>query len=248
MNIRLLALLLDEDLTQNSGLIIEGADLIQVLSTHFPTLVPKLKELGVQIDKLKMIGRGDKGTAFSDGNLVVKVTEDKNEARASANLMGYTTPGIAHILFVGQFADEIQYQEEGDEEPIETLYYVIVQELVPDINLSAQEREIIELIGEFMLEYNNIIPWHWKTPFSVEIVKRMIYRHGLQKHQKNYQSPIADNIITQILTTLLKLWKQYNVKVLDIQPANIGKDASGNYIMFDLGVSESPKTGIEHVA
>jgi len=55
-----------------------------------------------------------------------------------------------------------------------------------------------------------------------------------------YMSPTADKIITQILSTILRMWRDKKVMILDIKADNVGKDEAGNYVLFDFGVSDSP--------
>ena len=238
--IKQIADLIDEDIRTRTHLIIEhcllfeGEDLIDVLSAHFESLPEVLAKAGVEIDNLRMIGRGDKGTAFSDGNVIVKVTEDAREAMASANMLGKKLNGVNNIHFVGKFPKEIPYQEEGDEEPIDTRYYVIVQDQL-ETGLSTREGKIADLVGDFLLDYYDKIKW----PFDSEKMVQNVYRYGYQKHKENFMSPSASTMIKALLDAAMGL-NSVGIKFFDINSGNVGKNTKGNYTIFDLGISDAP--------
>lgn len=215
-------------------LMFEGTDLIDILSTHFKSLHKVLEKSGVNVGSLKMVGRGDKGTAFSDGKVIVKVTEDSREAMSSANMLGKKIKGVNNIHFVGKFPKEIPYQEEGDEEPIDTRYYIVIQDLL-DTRLSSRESEIANLVGDFLSTYYNRIKW----PFDVKKMINNVYHYGYQKYSKNFISPQHSAMIGDLLNAVISL-NSIGVKFFDVSSENVGKNIKGDYTIFDLGISDSP--------
>jgi serine/threonine protein kinase len=241
MTPRLLALLITENITRNNGLILEGADLVDVLTKEFPSLPQILQQQKVNISNLRMIARGDKGTAFTDGRVVVKITEDQNEAHASANIQGQTIPNVNKIHYVGKFMKAIPYQEETDEEPLETEYYIIIQDLL-HTKLTAQEQNVANILGQFMLKYYMKLSW----PFDLNKVLDIFYKYAYMKTHDNLKSPTADLMVKQILSALLRL-KEKGITVLDIKDDNVGKNDNG-YVLFDLGISKSPHIHIPTIS
>ena len=223
-------------------LILEGADLVDVLSKHFPNLDKVLQKHNINSSNLEMIGRGDKGTAFTDGNVVVKVTEDKREAMASANLIGSDIPNVNNIHAVYKFSKDIPYQEEGDEEPIETPYYLIIQDML-DTNLDRNEAAAAEAVGNFLIDMNRRLPW----PFNPSALVNHVKNHHYMKKREMLGGPSVDNAIESLLGAVSNLYAKKHVKLLDVSSDNVGKDASGNLTLFDFGVSESPKLAFKAI-
>jgi len=219
-----------------SNVLSEGPDLLAVLANEFPGLQEVLSKF-TNPSKLKMIGMGDKGTAFSDGKVVVKVTEDPREAAASANIVGLDIPGVNKIYHVGEFAREVPYKDVHDDEPIPTKYYLIVQDLLTT-NLSTREKEIIDLLGKFLSD-NKI-----SYPFDVTKMANAVYNYGYMKDHKMYKSPTADAILSRLLGTMLQLYAKRTIELGDVSSQNVGKDVNGNLKIFDLGLSSSPKIGL----
>ncbi len=233
--------MITEDISKNNGLILEGADLVDVLTKEFPSLPHILQQQKVNINQLRMIARGDKGTAFTDGRVVVKITEDQNEAHASANIQGQTIPNVNKIHYVGKFMKAIPYQEETDEEPLDTEYYIIIQDLL-QTRLTAQEQNVANILGQFLLEYHRKLSW----PFDLNKILDVFYKYAYVKTHENLKSPTADLMVKQILSALLRL-KDKGITVLDVKDDNVGKDG-GNYVLFDLGISESPHIQIPTIS
>jgi hypothetical protein len=221
------------------GILLEGPDLLNVLLKQFPGLKDTISQYA-DINNLKMIGMGDKGTVFSDGNVVIKITEDASEAIASGNLVGIDIPGANKILLVKQFARPIPYKDIYDEEPIDTKYYLIIQNKL-DINLNPREKEITNLLGDFLS--NNRLNY----PLDIKRLKEVIFNYGYVKYHKMFKSPRADVILDRLLGTMQNLFVKRKVKLGDVSTQNIGKDADGNLTIFDFGLSDSPKINLPAV-
>ena len=208
---------------------------MSVLQSHFPDLDKVLSKHDIDVSKLKMIGRGDKGTAFSDGNVVVKVTEDSREAMASANIIGADIPNVNHIYAVYKFGREIPYQEEGDEEPISTPYYLIIQDIL-DTKLNRNEKVAANSVGDFLVSMSSHLKWPFSPVSLIGPVKNFHYK----KTHEILGGPGVDDAIFRLLRAVSNLYASRNVKFLDVSDDNVGKK-DGKLVLFDLGVSESPK-------
>lgn len=242
ISVMAIAAVLTEDISWNNGLILEGADLLPTVLQHFPALAGKLTTVGVNVNKLRYMTRGEKGSVFTDGKLIVKITEDWNEANASANIQKLEVPGVNRIHYVAKLAHEIPYQEETDEKPIDTLYYVIVQDPIPNLSLQGWEKDLANMLRNFLVEYNREINWEMAT---AEEYLPIFYEYRKNKTKTDIRTPGFSKLIKQIFQAVFNLYQRHGVKVLDVQSGNLGKDLSRNYVIFDLGVSESPRIPID---
>jgi len=227
------------DLVKPLWAILEGPDLLPIMLKKFP----KLREIISKYanpDTLRIIGQCSKGTAFSDGNIVVKITEDSGEALAAANTIKQRIPGYVNTYEVGKFSEEIPYQDIGDDEPITTQYYVIIQDKL-NTKLSPREEEILDLLGHYLSDKKVAYP------LNVAAIINDIYVYGYQKDHKIYKSPISDNILLQILSIMNNLWKKRGIELGDVRSDNIGKDKDGNLTIFDPGLSRSPRVQIQMI-
>jgi len=220
------------------SLVLEGADLVDALTEHFPNLPKILAKLGIDVPNLQMVGRGDKGTAFYDGNKIVKITEDEREARASANIMGVDVPGVNKVYHVSRFAKEIPYQEEGDEEPIDTQYYLIIQDYL-NTKISRAQSKASELVDEFLIDHLRKIPW----PFDPRALLRPVHNYWFRKKHESAMSPEVDKYILELLQSISDLYARHHIKFFDVK-GNVGVDADGHLKLFDLGISDSPEVNI----
>lgn len=251
MDVIKIASLLTEDISTNRGfkpvsqiiyehILEEDKDLIQVLAQRFPGFEKTLKRAGVDISSLSYVASGDKGGGFTDGQLFVKITEDSKEAMAAANIVGIDVDGFNKIYYVGKFSDEVAYQREGDEEPIDTQYYAIVQDLVEGVP-SVQQKKAANAVGKFLNDYGARLPW----PFDPDKAAKLVKNHYYVKKREIIGGPMIDDTIRDLLSSVNRLYSKYGVKYLDVKDDNIGVNTDGELVMFDLGVSESPRKRID---
>lgn len=249
MQIDRIARLISEDIDENKGLesicrliyrsiLNEDQDLPQVLSGRFPALKQKLQDAGINPESLKYLASGDKGAAFSAGDVIVKITEDPKEAMASANLAGLDVPGVNKIHSVVKFADEVPYQRPGDEEPIPTQYYMIIQDVL-NTNLSAQEKIAADAVGDFLIDTPKLA---W--PFDIVTAHRLVKNHHYKRTKELLSGPTIDRTILTLLQAVLGLYMKHRIKFYDVGSRNVGKNKNGNVVLFDLGVSDSPRVEI----
>ena len=205
-----------------------ASNLPDTLALH-PGLAPELQKLGIDPSKLKPIGSGSRGTAFSDGRSVVKITDDPTEAQAAENTRGKSIAGIVPITYVAALA-----QKPEEEDPI----FVIVQGIA-QTNLTKQENLIANAIGRFLTLYGG--EKYARNPFDVAQGVRWVYNYLYLSTKESWISPSNTEMIKQILTAVISLHEK-GINYFDVQGKNIGKDSSGKYQLFDLGVSVSRKT------
>jgi hypothetical protein len=181
---------------------------------EFPNFDKLLRRFGFDVNDLELIGYGDHGLAFASNDKVIKITDDKNEARAAANLINKKLTGTNQIYYVGSFSKLIQYHDpEITDDKIQ--YYVIIQELV-DTVLSADERKAIDLVSNWLDELE-------RWPFDVDEACRKIGENGA---------------VRSLLNSINELYK-HGVKYMDIHSGNVGHNKDGKLVVFDLGVSEA---------
>ena len=224
------------DLTRSVLTLFEGPDLLPIMLKKFPKLNSIISKY-VNPESLKMIGRCSKGTAFSDGNIVIKITEDAGEALAAANMINFHIPGYVKTYEVGKFSAEVPYQEIGDDEPIVTQYYVIIQDHL-DTKLNSREKEILDLLGRYLSDKRI------NYPINIKAVIDDVYIYGYKKEHMMYKSPTADGILTQILNIMNSLWRKRGIELGDVKDDNIGKDKDGKLTIFDPGLSKSPPVSV----
>lgn len=192
---------------------------LQTMLQTYPSINQVLAKFKVDPQKLRDIGSGDRGTAYSDGKIVVKFTTDEPEAHASYNIAGKNIPGVTPIHASYTLADK------GLGEP----YFLVIQDLA-NTNLNQNEKAIANELGEFL----TVIDY----PFNVDRTATLFFNWVFQKTKRNLIGPSATNMVKQILTAIMNLNKA-GVHYFDVSGENVGKDAQGNYIIFDLGISET---------
>jgi len=219
------------------GLLLEDEQLIQKLAVQFPTLPKILQKNNINVNNLKLLSkRGDHGLAFSDGQVVVKITDDKTEARAAANLVGKKLKGTNEIYHVGTFAQQLPYHDPQVAKELDIKgtyqYYLIIQELV-DTNVSWQEEQVAHFIGDWLMANQE---WPFNPDEALEDIKKIF---SIESGEPEFlEDPKNQQIALDLLTNVAELFK-HGVKYLDVGAGNIGHNKSGRLVLFDLGVSES---------
>lgn len=208
--------------TEDNRILSEAIDLDKVLAQH-QTLAGLLKKFNINPENLRAIGEGDRGTAFSDGKLVVKITDDDTEASSSYTILGKSLPGVVPILFVGALANNVTG------EPL----YLIISELA-DTKLSPREKELADSIGD-------ILVYQKQWPFDVDQVTNKVFVEIYKKTREVIRSPRDVAMVKQILKSVNNLYVTGGVKFFDVSDGNIGKDKDGNFVVFDLGISTSKR-------
>lgn len=211
-------------------------DLYTYLVTRFPSIHKFLEGHG--IGRLSPVGSGAHGSAYTDGDKIVKFTDDSREAMASWNLIGKSVPGVNRIVDVKSTSPIPVIFEEGDE-PVHVPFYVIIQEKV-DTDLSEVQAKVANAFGDW---YSGVRD---NPPLNFYEVRREIEpfaaKQGLSMRERG-----ADAALYQIISSINNLAK-HDVDFRDVSAQNTGVNEEGKITLFDLGVSRSPRAEIQQVA
>ena len=182
----------------------------------------------------KFLGVGSRGIAFalSNGN-VLKLTDDRTEASASATLKGKSLKNVVSIYDVFQLG----------ELPI----YGIVQERIKP--LKSSYKRLVTLIWSYWYDDDKrataIKAKHAGKVLSLfekNLVKRSKHTLGfLPRITTDDISLVANNTNStkQLLNGLLELAKN-NIVYVDVDIENVGIASDGVFKIFDLGYSRVP--------
>lgn len=185
-----------------------------VLSQNKALLLKK----GIDVSKLKQLGQGAGGIAYRMGNgKVFKVTEDASEAKTSTTLKGKSVPGVAIIYDTWKF-------------PTSRMYGIIVEEVVPfeKWQNDTLKSSIEEVVDTFLLKSKLKSGQTWE-----------------QIWQEISSSPFAENSqqdLKQALDVFQRIVQSLAsvgiTNFFDIHLGNLGKRATGEVVVFDVGFAQ----------
>ena len=227
-------------------------DVLPALLAEFPKLSEYLGRFDIDINKLYPLGAGCQGTAYSDGKIVVKFTEDTQEVKASARLMEKPVAGVNPIIHVGRFDRPIMWHKgvfsvEGSK----SYFYLIIQDL-QDTNLTPDEQIIAGAVGDFLVEFfhredstahqrgEGLIALLDKlsSKASISAIAKHLAEAALKGHSG--KTTVANLMIARkLMEAVINLYLEAGVRFFDVQPGNVAKDRDGNYILIDIGVSQT---------
>ena len=220
-------------------MLFEDDQLLNQLVAEFPSFPQILSKFGINPNDLQVLGKtGSHGVAFTDGKVVVKITDDKSEATASAKIAGRSVPGVNNIHYVGKFAKETPYHDpEISKENVQ--YYIIIQDLL-STKLSKQEAQMANMVGDFLVTNK-------RWPLDINQAIKDIYQAAYMKTHQNFISPGNTTVLASLLKNVQSLYS-HGVKYMDVSSGNVGKNEKGELVVFDLGVSETRPSSISTVA
>jgi len=179
----------------------------------------KLAKLGYIIGP--KLGEGTQGVAFLLQNgRVLKITEDNTEAIASNDIAGKKLNNVCEIDRVFSFASDTSIYRK----------YFIVQE---KLTIKKEDKIIFGIAREKLKGYYQ----QWYTLISTEHLGKL---SDIVKNNKNDFTPKEYSLLEDIIEGLTSLDNEF-IKYGDVHPGNLGRDASGNLKIFDLGYSFSLK-------
>ncbi len=176
----------------------------------------------------KTLGRGRNGIAFSlDDNRVIKLTTDQDEAKASSKIQGKKSKNVVKIISTFKF-------------PSSNVYGIVQEKLFP---LSQNEKNMLstalrivdyfvkqmkekgtggyrEVYGSGWQHFSKIMLMQGDTNFTKDDVKKSLKVLSAFK-------------IPQMMDELLSR----GIMFFDYHTGNIMKNAGGDYVVTDLGVS-----------
>lgn len=211
----------------------------------------------VVVDSLKELGKGEAGVAFQiDGNRVLKVTTDLEEAQASIRVMGKNKQNVVKIFDVFHFP--------------ETQVFGIIEELLTPLS-SDEIKEFDELRENLLAVFGETAPG--KSPLyefiekgdwrefqkQLQIALARSIREDLsypagsaidQRKEDRLKKTLDANMkrYTDVLTKysvpgMMQDLRALDIKFSDYHGGNIMK-RGGHYVINDLGGAVSPRTSI----
>jgi len=190
-----------------------------------------------KFDKFDTLGRGQNGTAYDIGNnIVLKLTTDQTEARASNVIKGKKLKYTNEIYDVFSFIDTTGIR-----------LYLIFQKLLAEID-NKNINIMIDEFCDFLTENDN----YWKPTSTESRIEKIIdsffdiYKEQDVKFYEKFSKKrdFFKKLYTFILNSREELEK-YKVFFYDYHSGNIMLDSNGDFKLIDLGYSTAPETEIE---
>jgi len=196
---------------------------IKILLNEYKNL---LNEKGINIENIKLLGRGDNGEAYLLQNgEVLKATYDANELWISKHLENKQYNYMCRIYKVINFTYEVPKWDRWNNGN----FGIIVQERIYPIDAleSKTYYEAIDTVSEDLPESMN-----YTYPFMT--------MSWDQIEESNPENKIYQNAVSILknkfnFDKIIKDVKKSGVAIDDFHPGNIGKRENGTYVIFDLG-------------
>lgn len=208
----------------------------------------KLKK-NVDVEKVRVLGSGQKGTAFLvRPGTVLKVTTDEKEARSSVMVKGKTLRHIARIYDVFRFG-----KTPGTTEPV---FGIIMEELEPlsesdaaelnralmlirDMEHGPEGDQVLEALanGRFD-EMVGMLRQIWTREMSAEAGSPAAKRRVAQQVEAKIQE-LQRAMDQYKIPDMVKELTQSGVEFADFKAENMGKRSDGTIVVFDLGASRT---------
>jgi hypothetical protein len=212
---------------------------------------------GIDVDRMKRIGEGQIGAAYSIDGKVIKLTPDRRETAAAKKLLGKTFKHLTRIFDVFEL-------------PGEKKFFVVVQEQLQPLDRSDVS-ELEEMYSVITDETGDGRDIGWQIagkswPEVVPIVKKKIeddhaidwdsdYAQDLMKPDRDFITierfmEIAEKFqLPEIFTDL----KRAGIKHSDINPGNFMKRSNGDIVAIDVmehdrqveSLDEAPKNRLD---
>lgn len=203
-----------------------------------------LNQKGIDVSKLKELGRGQMGIAFDAGNgKVLKVTTDRSEATSSNKIVGKNYNHIVRI------EDTFRFKTSDGSK----IYGIVQEKLTP---LSDQERREVDDAFDLIREKENLLKtiatksWeHLKQELFDEISKEVAGEIGIPETSPAFQNKVRKvsmrkhSYIVSLLekykiSEMMKELRNAKIEFADYHSGNIMKRGN-DYVINDLGASKS---------
>lgn len=178
------------------------------------------------ISELEFLGSGTMGYAWKLGDSVLKLSVDRHEAVTSTVLLGRDLDHVIEIYDVGEIA-------KVRPEPV----YAIMQDYLPGDLSEEEETSIMRIFGSyaFFAQSNLDDPVY----LNIQLARDEYLMSRMESTMHAFLDGIEQfEIWDEILEGLLEL-ASLGIGYMDIHPGNVRKDASGRYVLFDIGRSVS---------
>ena len=182
-----------------------------------------LKQHGYDIKEYLGEGMCGKAYALSNGK-VLKVTDDRKEANACEIIRGKTLKNVYKIFDVFEFeSDSLQWDVE---------WYGIVQERLQKIENSDMSIAVIEQFKNARTIY--------PIDKRIEVIRDRLEINSINLNKENIK-------LIYDLSNGQEELKHFGIDFKDYHSGNIMKRKNGDYVIIDLGLSESPHAKIKRL-
>ena len=200
-----------------------------------------MKALGINnVDSLKVLGIGTRGTAFDmGGGKVLKITNDEKEAGAASVLLGKKINNIVNFFAVKKLKD--------------TPYYVIVQEKLQPLSPEHSKAFNDALVMTGLPIWIKRASGSWET--AKKLTKDYILSQVKKKFPDKFDSPEAKAFATSANKSWNTLVNTYGLKEMfstltdlgidfhDYHAGNMMQRDDGTLVLIDLGMSKIRASG-----
>lgn len=204
------------------------------LLKKFPKGLARLGLSPSKVDSLQVLGTGTRGTAFEFGDKVLKVTNDAQEARAAATLVGKDVQNVCRYFAVVKFGD--------------TDNYGIVQEKLKPLPAEAAKEFNDALVATGLPIWIKRAGGSWDE--AKKLTKEYILGQVKKKFGDNLNSPKAQEYARSINSSWNDLVKKYGLRDIfntltelgidfhDYHAGNMMVRDDGTLVLIDLGMSK----------
>lgn len=184
-----------------------------------------LNRAGVGHNKVEFIAYGGNGVAFDIGNnKVLKITNHIEEAQTAAWLLEYNFVWIVKIYDVFKIQSDERFPDiSGLRFPYWSDTYFIIEER---LNTESASKNVSELLQAVM---NNFDIKNYRKLGILYYLKQQRIKNLIQKEYSELL-----NIYNEVFDLLYSLEQYYNLKFLDFQSGNVGRDKNGKLKVFDV--------------
>lgn len=180
------------------------------------------------INNPKFVGEGGLGYAYRDGNKVVKLTSDKNEAEVATKLINKP----AHKNLIRIYGVEQYGKQTTNKLGLKRNIYLIVQDAV-NTKIDHDLAVAADNVGGCLDHYGERPPWT-SVEFD-EMFKQCLNNDPLSPIDP--LSPVAKRM-RELLMIVQSVYETTGLNYVDVARGNTGLDAKGNIKLFDYGLSE----------
>lgn len=208
---------------------VEASDAMELMK-KFPK---GMKSHGINVEALKPIATGTRGTAFLSGDKVLKVTNDEKEAATAALLVGKELKNIVRFYSVWRFGD--------------TPFYGILQEKLEELPKDKADSFNRALVATGLPIWIKRAEGSWDKAKS--LTKQHIVSQVKKKFHENLNSPEAQDFVKKMNDAWNMLVHDFGLKEMfqtltdmgidfhDYHSGNLMMRKDGTLVLIDLGMS-----------
>jgi serine/threonine protein kinase len=188
-------------------------------------------------EELQFIGAGSNGLAFRfRDRMVLKITMDHSEADASNKIKGRRLSNVNRVYRVSWIKDSAEVDPGGMD-----LYAIVEAYLPGDLDefeavAVNDSGDLVEAFADETGQQMREIPWESRRTRREFL--SFVDRFWADSVRKLFASRRGQEILNQIIRGLTSL-RRAGVGYADLKADNVRKNAAGQLVIFDLGVSRT---------